>query len=303
MPAMTQIPEHFKTEFATNWDYLVQQRMSKLKDRVTIEKVNGKEKSFNQLSPTSMSRITSRASETVITDTETSKRWLRPYPYEKADLLDQWDAEYLGDIILPTSELMQNHAMAYGRTCDEIIIDAALGTAFTGESGTTETAFDSNMSIAVNYVKSGGAANSGLTVEKLIQAKYLFDVNNVPEEDPKFVAVSAKQLQDLLNQDKVSSADYNTVRALVAGEINTFLGFTFIRVDRSFFEYVVGTDVRTICAWAKSGIKLSDSGKQSFMDVLPTRSHSIQIRTVASIGATRTEEPKVVRIYCDESPA
>jgi hypothetical protein len=89
----------------------------------------------------------------------------------------------------------------------------------------------------------------------------------------------------------------------VAGEINTFLGFTFIRVDRSFFEYVVGTDVRTICAWSKSGIKLSDSGKQSFMDVLPTRSHSIQIRTVASIGATRTEEPKVVRIYCDESPA
>lgn len=303
MAAIAQIPEHFKTEFATNWDFLVQQRVSKLKDRVTIEKVNGKEKSFNQLSATTMTRVTTRAGDTVITDTPTAKRWLRPYPYDKADLLDQWDSEYLGDIILPTSELMQNHAMAYGRTCDEIIIDAALGTAYTGEAGTTATSFDSGNAIAVGYVASGSAANSGLTVEKLIQAKYLFDVNNVPEEDPKFVAVSAKQIHDLLNQDEVSSADYNTVRALAAGEINTFLGFTFIRVDRGFFPYNAGTDVRTICAWSKSGIKVSDSGKESFLDVLPTRSHSLQIRTVASIGATRTEEAKVVSILCDESPA
>jgi len=303
MPAMTQIPEHYKTEFGTNWEFLVQQEMSKLKDRVTIEKVNGKEKSFNQLSPTTMTKVGTRAGDTVITDTATAKRWLRPYPYEKADLLDQWDSEYLGDIILPTSELMQNHAMAYGRACDEIIVDAALGDASTGESGTTVTPFDSNMSIAVGYVPTGSPANSGLTVAKLIQAKYLFDLNNVPERDPKFVAVSAKQLQDLLNQDKISSIDYNTVRALVAGEINTFLGFTFVRIDTDFFPYDAGTDIRTICAWSKSGIKMSDSGKQSFMDVRADKSHAIQLRTVASIGATRTQEKKVVRIYCDESPA
>lgn len=301
--AMTQIPEHFKTEFDTNWSMLVQQRTSKLKDRVIVDKVMGKEKSYNQLGSTDFARVTTRAGATRITDTPTAKRWLRPYPHDKADLLDENDAEYLGDIILPTSELMQAHDMAYGRLLDQTIIDAALGTAYTGETGTTAVTFPTDQEVAVNYVASGAAANSGLTVEKLIQAKYLFDVNDVPEEDPKFIAVSAKQLQDLLNQQKVTSADYNTIRALVAGEINSFLGFTFIRVSAGFFPYNSGTDVRKIVAWARSGLKLSDAGKKGHIDILPDRSHAIQIRSVASVGATRMEEEKVVGIFCDESPA
>lgn len=301
--AMTQIPEHFKTEFDTNWSMLVQQRTSKLKDRVIVDKVVGKEKSYNQLGATSFTRVTTRAGATRITDTPTAKRWLRPYPHDKADLIDEMDAEYLGDIILPTSELMQAHDMAYGRLLDQTIVDAALGTAYTGETGVTAVTFPAAQEVAVNYVASGNAANSGLTVEKLLQAKYLFDDANVPEEDPKFVAVSAKQIQDLLNQTKVTSADYNTIRALAAGEVNSFMGFTFIRVDKSFFPYVSGTDVRKICAWARSGIVLSDSGKKGHLDILPDRSHAIQIRSVASVGATRKEEAKVVGIFCDESPA
>lgn len=302
MSAMTQIPEHFVTEFDQNWSHLVQQRMSKLRERVTIDKVQGKEKSYNQLGAADFQPVTVRAGETRITDTPSAKRWLRPYPFDKADLLDEQDAEYLGDIIVPTSPLMQNHEMAFGRLLDSTIISAALGDAFTGETGVTPVALPGAREVAVNYVASGATANSGLTVEKLIQAKYLFDGADVPEEDPKFVAVSAKQLQDLLNQTKVTSADYNTIRALVSGEVNTFLGFTFVRVSKSFFPYDAGTKIRTIAAWSKSGITLSDAGKKGHIDVRPDKSHAIQIRSVASVGATRNEEEKVVAIHCDEEP-
>lgn len=302
MSALTQIPEHYVTEFDKNWSHLVQQRMSKLRERVTIDKVHGKEKSYNQLGAADFQPVTVRAGETRITDTPTAKRWLRPYPHDKADLLDEQDAEYLGDIIVPTSPLMVNHDMAYGRLLDSIIVSAALGTAYTGETGTSPVTLPSSQEVAVGYMPVGSPSNSGLTVEKLIQAKYLFDDANVPDEDPKFIAVGAKQLQDLLRETEVTSADYNTVRALVAGEVNTFMGFTFVKVDKAFFPYDAATKIRKIVAWSKSGVTLSDGGKKGHIDVRPDKSHAIQVRSVASVGATRNEEQKVVAIYCDEEP-
>lgn len=89
----------------------------------------------------------------------------------------------------------------------------------------------------------------------------------------------------------------------LAGQIDTFMGFKFVRVNSAFFPYVANTDVRTIVAYAKSGIKLADSGRKVHMDIRTDKSHSLQIRTVAALGATRTQEKKVVRILCDESPA
>jgi hypothetical protein len=300
MPAVTQIPEFFPTEFGTNWDHLVQQKLSKLKDYVMVDSVKGKEKAYNQVGSVEMSRVLVRAGDTTITDTPLAKRWLRPFPHEKGDLLDQWDAEYLGEIALPQSEILQAHAAAYARTCDRLIIEAAVGTAYTGETGTTATVLPSAQKVAVDYVESGSTANSGLTVAKLRAAKYILDDNEVDDEDPRIIAVSAKQLQDLLRTTEVTSADYNTVKALVAGQVDSFLGFKFRRVSKSFFEYASGTGIRKIVAYAKSGLRLTDSGRRSYVDIRADKSHALQLRTVASIGAARMEEAKVVEIACDE---
>jgi len=300
MPAVTQIPEFFPTEFGTNWDHLVQQKLSKLKDYVLVDQVRGKEKSYNQVGSVEMSRVLVRAGDTTITDTPLAKRWLRPFPHEKGDLLDQWDAEYLGEIALPQSEILQAHAAAYARTCDRLIIEAAVGSAFTGETGTNSVPLPSSQKVAVDYVESGSTANSGLTIAKLRAAKFILDDNEVDDEDQRIIALSAKQLQDLLRTTEVTSADYNTVRALVAGQIDTFLGFKFRRVSKSFFAYNAGTGVRNIVAYAKSGLRLTDSGRRSYVDIRPDKSHALQLRTVASIGAARMEEAKVVEIACDE---
>lgn len=296
----TKIPEFFTTEFSTNWEHLCQQKIAKLREFLSITTVNGKEKSFNQIGPVEMTKITTRAGDTNVTDTAMTKRWLRPEPYEKADVLDEWDSEQLGVISLPQSDLIQAHAMGYARALDKVALAAAVGTAYTGQTGTTSTALPSGQKVAVDFVESGTAATSGLTIGKLRQAKYILDSNNVDEEDPRIIAVSAKQLQDLLKTTEVTSEDYNTVKALVAGQIDTFLGFRFRLVNKDFFAYTAGTGVRNIVAYAKSGIKLSDSGRKVYVDVRPDKSHALQIRTVAMIGATRMEEEKVVEIACDE---
>jgi hypothetical protein len=298
MSALTEIPAHFPTEFGTNWDHLCQQKDARLAGMVTMHKVNGKESSFNQMDSVEMARVTTRSGETRYTDINLAKRWLRPLPYDLATLLDEWDGEYLGQIALPQSDIVTSHGAAYSRACDDVLIAAATGSAYTGDTGTTATPLPSGQKVAVDYVESGATANSGLTVAKLRAAAYAFDANDVDPDEPKFLAVSAKQIQDLLKTTEVTSADYNTVKALVAGQIDTFMGFKFIRSQRLALDS--GTGIRTCFAWVKSGIKFSTAGRSTKVDLLPTRSHSLQIRTVASLGATRTEEEKVVQISADE---
>ena len=300
MSAISQIPQYFTTEFTSNWEHLLQQKVSKLREFVSVESVRGKEKSFNQLAAVEMTKITSRAADTAITDVALAKRWLRPYPYEHATLFDEWDAEYLGEVSLPQSETVSNHAMAYMRTADKVVIDAALGTAYTGETGVTPTSLPSGQEIAVDYVETGSAANSGLTVAKLRQAAYLLTEAEVDDSDPRIIVVGAKQIQDLLKTTEITSSDFNTVKALVNGEIDTFMGFKFRRVSSSLLPYVANTGVRTCFAYVRSGLKLADAGRKVHVDIRADKSHALQIRTVASLGATRMEEKKVVSIFADE---
>jgi hypothetical protein len=300
MSAIAQIPQYFTTEFTSNWEHLLQQKVSKLREFVSVDSVRGKEKSFNQMAAVEMTRITSRAADTNIQDVALAKRWLRPYPYEHATLFDEWDAEYLGEVSLPQSETVSNHAMAYMRTCDKVIIDAALGSAYTGETGVTPTALPAGQKVAVDYVETGVAANSGLTIAKLRQAAYLLNEAEVDDSDPRIIVVSAKQIQDLLRTTEVTSADYNSVKALVQGQLDTFMGFKFRRVASSLLPYNAGTGVRTCFAYVRSGLKLADAGRKVHVDIRADKSHALQIRTVASLGATRMEEKKVVEVAADE---
>ena len=293
---LTNIPNHFTTQFDSNWKHLVQQKNSKLKEYVTLDSIEGKEKSYNQLDATSMTQITDRSRDTRITDQAMAKRWIRPLNYDCAKLVDEFDEQFLGEVVLPTSPIIQSHAAAYARTCDSIIIGALGGTAYTGTTGTTATVLPAGQKIAANYVESGAVANSGLTIAKLRAAKFLFDSNEVDEEEERIMVVSAKQLQDLLRTVEATSADYNSVRALVDGTLNTFMGFKFRRSQ----QLPLAVDIRSCFAYVKSGVILAERGLKTMMDVRPDLSHSLQIRSVASLAAVRMEEKKVVEIACDE---
>jgi hypothetical protein len=104
----------------------------------------------------------------------------------------------------------------------------------------------------------------------------------------------------LLRTTEITSADYNSVKALVDGSVNTFMGFKFRKTQ--LLPLTVSTDVRLCYVYVKSGIVLAERGLKTHMDIRTDLSHSLQIRSVASLGATRLEEKKVVEIACDESP-
>ena len=280
----------FVQQYSTNVGLLLQQRGSKLRECVTMGSYTGKAaKAVEQIGSVTAQKRTSRHSDTPLISTPHDARWVFPTDYEWADLID--DADKLRMLIDPTSPYAQNGAYALGRAMDTDIISAALGTSKTGENGTTSTAFASAQQIAA------GAA--GLTVAKLREAKKILLANEVDvENDPLYIAVTAKQLDDMLGTTQVTSADYNTVKALVQGQVDTFMGFKFVQTE---LLGVDGSSDRRVIAWAKSGVHCGIwndiSGK---VTERADKSYSNQVYVKGTFGATRTEEGKVVEILCSE---
>lgn len=286
-----QVTTAFVQQYTTNVALLLQQRGSKLRGAVTTGSYTGKAaKAIEQIGAVTAQPRVTRHGDTPLISTPHDARWVFPTDYEWADLID--DQDKLRMLIDPTSPYALNGAYALGRAMDSIIINAALGTAKTGENGTNNTPFDtSNQQV--------GASTTGLTIAKLREAKKILMENEVDVEmDPLFIAVTAQQLDDLLGTTEVTSADYNTVKALVQGTVDSFMGFKFIHTE------LLGVDTssnRRVIAWAQSGLHLGLwDDVNSRIDQRADKSYATQVYVKGTFGATRTEEGKVVEILCAE---
>ena len=286
-----EVTTAFVQQYTTNVSLLLQQRGSRLRDCVTVGSYTGKAaKAVEQIGSVTAQAKTSRHADTPLISTPHDARWVHPNDYEWADMID--DQDKLRMLIDPTSPYALNGAYALGRAMDTVIITAALGTSLTGENGSTSTAFDTaNQTLVV------GA--TGLTVAKLRAAKKKLVAAEVDVEmDPLYLAVTATQLDNLLGTTEVTSADYNTVKALVNGSVDTFMGFKFVHTELLGLD---GSSDRRCIAWAKSGIHL---GMWNDVNTKVTeradKSYATQVYVKGTFGATRTEEKKVVEIICDE---
>ena len=282
----SQITTAFVEQYSANIQMLSQQMGSLLRDKVRVESVVGKNAFFDQVGKVTAQLKTSRHSDTPQIDTPHSRRRVSLADYEFADLIDQQDKVRL--LIDPTSSYAQAAAMAMGRAMDDVIITAALGTAYTGETGTgTE-------SVQTGVVK----GTTGLTVAKLISAKDLLDKADVDPSIPRHVMCGPEQLGNLLGDSEVTSSDFNTVKALVQGELDTYLGFKFTVTNRLPKS---GND-RTCIAYAEDGLLLG-IGKDisARIDERADKSYATQVYYCQSIGATRMESAKVVPIVAIEA--
>ena len=284
----TQITTAFVNQFSANVQMLSQQMGSLLRDAVDTESVNGEKAFFDQVGQAAAVLRTSRHADTPLVDTPHTRRMVTMSDYEYADLIDDSDKVRL--LVDPTSTYSRAAAAAMGRAMDDVIISAALGTAKTGKDGSTSTALPAGQKIAV--------AASGLTIAKLVSAKELLDAASVDPSIPRHIVVSPKQISDLLNNTTVTSSDFNTVKALAQGEINSFVGFQFHVSNRLNTD---GSGDRQVIAFASDGIKLA-VGKEpaARIDERADKSYSTQVYYCQTIGATRMEEEKVVEIACNE---
>ena len=288
-----QITTAFVQQYGSNVQMLSQQMGSRLREAVDVESITGKNAYFEQVGSVAAQVRTSRHASTPQIDTPHSRRRVSLADYEWADLID--DADKVRMLIDPTSSYAKAAAAAMGRSTDDIIITALGGTAYSGETGGTSVALPSTQKFATSN------QSDGLTVAKLLDAKKKLDLKDVDPSIPRYIVCGATQISDLLNTTEVKSSDFNTVKALAQGQVDSFLGFKFIMSNRLNFD-ASNTDDRLVFAFTKDAIKLA-IGKDitARISERDDKSYSTQVYYCMSMGATRMEEEKVVQIPCHEA--
>ena len=292
----TQITTAFVEQYSANVQALVQQKGSKLRGLVSAETIAGKSAFFDQIGTVAAVKKTSRHSDTPQLDTPHKRRKVSTDTYHWADLIDNDDKIKM--LIDPTSEYANAAAWAMGRAMDEVIVDAAFGTAYAGESGKDIVEFPSDQII-------DSSGTNGFTFDKLREVKRMFDAKDVPVEG-RYIVLTAYQMDNLLSETKVTSADYAAARALVRGEVSEFMGFKFInlngkRGDGSLIIPATNT-TRHCLAFQSDGIKMVIGqdmiGKITERD---DKCFATQVYYEMSIGAVRMQEEMVIKVNCKES--
>ena len=284
----TQITTAFVEQYKSNVFHLAQQKGSRLRDAVRSETVTGKAHFFERIGSTAAQKRTSRHSDTPRMDTPHSRRKVTMDDYDWADLIDNEDKVRM--FISPTSDYALAGAYAMGRAMDDAIISAATGTAYGGVAGGTSVALPAGQKIAHN--------STNLTIAKLLAAKKLLDAAEVDPDEQRFLICKADQIMDFLNIAEVKSSDYNTIKALAQGQIDTYLGFKFIRSERLGQD---ATPNRQVLAFTKSAIGLAlGADITTKISERSDKNYATQVFLSMTIGATRIEDEKMVEIACVE---
>jgi hypothetical protein len=206
--------------------------------------------------------------------------------------LEDWIAAEYSDIFSQQkvnfderSELVQVLGNAIGRRQDQLVLNAL------ANSGTS-------LSVGNDV----GGSDTNMNVAKLRQAKGLMDKNNVPPTD-RHIVIHSNGLQSLLAETAVTSSDFNTVKALVNGELNTFLGFTFhVLGDRTEGGLAIdGSLDRTCFAFHKDAIGYGEGiAPKTEINYIPEKT-SFLVASMFSAGATTIDAEGIVSIVARES--
>ena len=212
------------------------------------------------------------------------------YSQVTATLSDYIAAEY-SDIFMQAKvnfderrELVKVVSSAIGRRQDQLILDALTA------------------SSATSVGNDIGGSDTNMNVAKLRSAAQTLNANNVPM-DGRHIIIHASSLASLLSETAVTSSDFNTVKALVQGEINTFLGFTFhVLGDRTEGGLIKdGSNDRTCFAFHKDAVGLAEGiAPKTEINYVPEKT-SFLIASMFSAGAVAIDDEGIVKIVCRET--
>lgn len=295
MTTTLKIQDHHVIQFTRNVELLLQQKQARLAGTTSQASYTGEKAQvvlqFGEVEMKPFSAGTGVGQwlgDTEWGDIEHFQRWVFPSDYSLALPISKPDPlRMLADPRSPYAEAMR---AAYARTVDDKIIAAALGDSKTGRYDDLQT-----VALPTSQLIDD---NDPLTIDKLIEAReLLLAAHNDPGEE-RFFVCSERQISDLLRTTEVTNADYNTIKALVKGEVDSFVGFKFITIER-----LPSVDGKRQClAYVKSGLHFGTWNNLEFKaDTRPDKNYVWQLWQMGTIGATRTQEKKVLQVNCTEN--
>lgn len=294
------IPENYIRMFSATWEHTVQQEVARMSGTVTVDAFDGKEKVYTDIGQSSFTERRGRLSKTELKEILSAKRKMTKREFSAHHIFDRSDKQFLAMLGEPTSELQAELKYAFNRSIDEGIAEAASATVYGGaDPYVTPITLPATQQVAVDYVHSGAAANSGLTPHKLIEAIRIIQNNDLSlTSDPFVLVISPRQVQDLFQYITTSP---NDVYATMIGEFikdnnKPLMGFRVIVSNR----LTVASNVRTCLAFSKKGIYMSPDKLEIKIVERPDLEFARQVSAMGEWGFMRRWEEHVIEIYCDE---
>lgn len=287
----------FVQEYKANTELLLQQEGSRLRSLVSTGSHTGKAASIiEQFGSATAQEKTGRHSDTPLLDLSQDKRWVFPTDIEWATLIDKEDQ--MRALVDLTSPIARAGAAAMNRKIDDIILTAVFGTNYTGENGTTTESFGTLGSGTYDVGVNVGGTASGLNVAKLQAGmRILMTANKGELMEPVNGAISSYEHDLLLKEYQIVNREYGGAGQLVDGKVRRFMGVDFVLTER----LTITSGDRLIPLWLKSGLYLGVWGDiTAEVTRRADKSYATQPYLCMTVGATRTQLGKSVRISCND---
>jgi len=179
-------------------------------------------------------------------------------------------------------ELVQVVSKAIARRMDQLCIDAL-------------DASSSPSTVATSV----GGAGTNMNIEKLRAAAKALNDNNVPAEG-RHLLMHSSQLDAMLGETEITSSDFATVKALVRGEVTSFMGFNIITMGDRDEGGVPKPSTRTCFAWHQDSMGYAESiSQKSEVNYIPEKT-SFLVSSMFSAGAVAIDDEGIVKISCTE---
>jgi len=305
---MTYLTEAFKKQYHDTFAMVMQQRQSALQSRVRNEDQKAETKFWTYLEKTSAVEGREVGSATVRVATQNRRRACTLAPITWGDITsDIENVQSLGD---PSSAYLQNGVAAIERGKDKKILTAAYANVLTGKDGTVSVSItdecyklNGDGSVAAPGTALSATTDTGLSLVKLAQIGSIMDDNSVPSEGRVIVA-NTIQKWALLGSSKVQSIDYNNVKALVQGQVNTFMGFEFVWLPNELFtEDPTDTGCYQCLAFQRDSMLLATGfGLKTRLSEREDLNYDTQVWAEVLNGAVRLQPEGVVPVLLDKDP-
>jgi hypothetical protein len=282
-----EIETHRVQRFTDGITLLAQQEMSRIRSRCRVETgIKAKIDFFDQIGATTMVKKTTRHSDTPLIEIPHRRRAVVLNFYHTSDLIDEADRDQV--LNEPAGTYGKTMAAAAGRAMDQECLDNIFADSRTGEDGLSTTALPSTHKVA--------HAGAGLTLDKMLDARQILRESEVDRSSPWHALTKEAQITNLLKITEVTSQDYAVVKALVNGEINSYLNFNFEQLE------LINDDGSShdLCPFYSQNSLLLAIGLDIKGRVTEesTKDFSTQVYYSMRVGATRMDETGVVQVSC-----
>lgn len=269
-------------------------------------------------------KITNRFPDSPVSESDYSNRRVSRADYNDGQYADRADLDRM--VVDPRYEKTDILLQKFRRLEDLTVQEALLGVAKGGETGETDTAFDTANIIDVALGKASGDATAGFTYEKLLATITKFGVNNVDVETQKPCFIMGwEQWSDMMAQDKFINFDYSTARPIDGGGLmlRDYMGCDFIVTNivpymatTSTFNIDFDADINSAGNWAdtdstETRAVIATVKDSALFEIKPDILTRVTERADKSfrwytyiemgLGAVRMEEEKVIAVPCDQA--